>query len=46
MLISLGIYRESNAPALMSVNAVLESAVDLLKSRIKAKHAMIEKQWD
>ena len=43
---SLGFYRESNAPALTSVNAVLESAVDLLKSRIKAKHAVIEKQWD
>ena len=34
---SLGFYRESNAPALTSVNAVLESAVDLLKSKIKAK---------
>ncbi len=43
---SLGFYRESNAPALMSVNAVLESAIDLLKSRIKAKQAVIEKQWD
>jgi PAS domain S-box-containing protein len=43
---SLGFYRESNAPALTSVKAVLESAVDLLKSRIKAKHAVIEKQWD
>ena len=43
---SLGFYRESNAPALMSVNALLESAVDLLKSRIKAKQAVIEKQWD
>jgi PAS domain S-box-containing protein len=43
---SLGFYRESNAPALTSINAVMESAVDLLKSRIKAKHAIIEKQWD
>jgi signal transduction histidine kinase len=43
---SLGFYRESNAPALTSVNAVLESTVDLLNSKIKAKHAMIEKQWD
>ena len=43
---SLGFYRESNAPALTSVNAVLESTVDLLKSRIKAKQAVIEKQWD
>ena len=43
---SLGFYRESSAPALTSVKAVLESAVDLLKSKIKAKHAVIEKQWD
>jgi PAS domain S-box-containing protein len=43
---SLGFYRESNAPVLMSVNAVLESAADLLKNKIKAKHAVIEKQWD
>ena len=43
---SLGFYRESNAPTRMSVNAVLESAVDLLKSRIKVKDAVIEKQWD
>ena len=43
---SLGFYRESNAPALTSVNAVLESAIGLLKSRIRAKQAVIEKQWD
>ncbi len=43
---SLGFYRESNAPAFTSVNAVLESTVGLLKSRIRAKQAVIEKQWD
>jgi PAS domain S-box-containing protein len=43
---ALGFYRESNAAALMSVNAVLDSAVDLLKSKIKAKNAVIEKQWN
>ncbi|MGA2989931.1 MAG: HAMP domain-containing sensor histidine kinase [Candidatus Korobacteraceae bacterium] len=43
---SLGFYRESNAPALTSVNAVLDSAVDLLKNKIKAKSAVIQKQWD
>jgi PAS domain S-box-containing protein len=43
---SLGFYRESNAPALMSVNAVLESAVDLQRGRIKTKRAVIEKQWN
>ncbi|MGC2210518.1 MAG: ATP-binding protein [Candidatus Korobacteraceae bacterium] len=43
---SLGFYRESTAPALTAVNAVLDSAVTLLESRIKARHAVIEKQWD
>ncbi len=43
---SLGFYRESNAPALTSVNAVLESTIGLLKNRIRAKQAVIEKQWD
>jgi PAS domain S-box-containing protein len=43
---SLGFYRESNGPAFTSVGEVMESAVDLLKSKIKAKHARIEKQWD
>jgi signal transduction histidine kinase len=43
---SLGFYREGNAPALTSINEVLESAVDLLKSRIRTKQAVIEKQWD
>jgi PAS domain S-box-containing protein len=43
---SLGFYRESNAPAITSINAVLESAIGLLKSKIKAKEAVIEKQWD
>jgi signal transduction histidine kinase len=43
---SLGFYRESATPALTSVNAVLESALDLLKSKIKSKHAVIEKQWN
>jgi PAS domain S-box-containing protein len=43
---SLGFYRESNAPTQVTVQAVLESALDLLKSRIRAKQATIEKQWD
>jgi PAS domain S-box-containing protein len=43
---SLGFYRESSAPTLTSIMAVLDSAVDVLKSRIKAKHANIEKQFD
>jgi signal transduction histidine kinase len=43
---ALGFYRESNAPALTSVSEVLDSAVSLLKSRIKAKHALIDAQLD
>jgi len=43
---SLGFYRESNAPALTTVHEVLESAVELLKSRVMAKSATIEKDWD
>ena len=43
---SLGFYRESNAPAVLSVNAVLDSTIDLLKSKVKAKRATVDKQWD
>jgi PAS domain S-box-containing protein len=43
---SLGFYRESSAPTPTSVAAVLESAVDLLQSKIKARQAQVEKQWD
>jgi signal transduction histidine kinase len=43
---SLGFYRESNAPAIVSVTAVLESAVDLMKSKIRAKQAVIEMEWE
>jgi PAS domain S-box-containing protein len=43
---SLGFYRESNAPAPTSVTEVLDSVFDLLKNRLKAKHASVEKQWE
>lgn len=43
---ALGFYRESNAPVLTSVTAVLESAMDLLSGKIKAKHVEIQRQWD
>jgi len=42
---SLGFYRESNAPSRIAVTSVLESAIDLLKSKISKKRATIEKQW-
>jgi PAS domain S-box-containing protein len=42
---SLGFYREVGAPALTSVNQVLESTVDLLQAKIRQRRAVIEKQW-
>lgn len=42
---SLGFYREAATPELTSVHAVLDSALDVLKSKVKSKHAVIEKQW-
>lgn len=41
---SLGFYRESNAPAIVCVDVVLESAIDLMKSKIKSKGAVIENE--
>jgi PAS domain S-box-containing protein len=43
---SLGFYREQSNPATVSVNAIMDSALDILKSKIKAKHAVVEKQYD
>lgn len=43
---TLGFYRESNAPALTSITAVLNSSTDLLSGKIKAKQVVIHKQWD
>jgi len=43
---SLGFYRESDTAAIVRVNEVLQSAVDVMKSKIKAKRAVIEKDWD
>ena len=43
---ALGFYRESTAPERTSVNAVLQSAIDVLSSKIRAKQAVVEKQWD
>ena len=43
---TLGFYRESSAPAAVSVNSILDSAVDLLRGKIKVKRATVEKQYD
>jgi signal transduction histidine kinase len=44
--LSLGFYRESEAVENVSLIVVLESTLSLLKSKIKAKRAVIEKDWD
>lgn len=43
---SLGFYRESGTPALTSVKSALESAVNLLRSKIREKRAVIHRQYD
>jgi PAS domain S-box-containing protein len=43
---TLGFYRESSAPMVVRVNAILDSAVDLLRGKIRVKAATIEKQYD
>jgi PAS domain S-box-containing protein len=42
---ALGFYRESTAPAQVAVAVILDSAMDLLQSRIKSKGAIIAKQY-
>ena len=43
---TLGFYRESSSPVTVRVNVVLESAVDLMKSKIGARRAVIVKEWE
>jgi len=43
---TLGFYRESSAPTPVSVSSVMDSAVDLLRGKIKVKCVTIEKQYD
>jgi PAS domain S-box-containing protein len=40
---TLGFYRESSAPGLVSVCSVMDSAIDLLQGKIKGKGAVIER---
>jgi PAS domain S-box-containing protein len=42
---TLGFYRESSAPTKVSVASVIDSALDLLRGKIKVKRAIIEKQY-
>jgi signal transduction histidine kinase len=43
---ALGFYRETSAPTAVSVNSILDSAVGMLRGKITAKKANIEKQYD
>jgi PAS domain S-box-containing protein len=43
---ALGFYRESSSPEPVSVKSIVESTVDLLASRIKAKCATVEKHCE
>ena len=43
---TLGFYRESSAPAMVSVNSIMDSSLDLLQKKIQARGAHIEKQYD
>jgi signal transduction histidine kinase len=42
---ALGFYRESAAPGEVSVDAVLNSAADLVKRKVADKHITVEKQY-
>jgi PAS domain S-box-containing protein len=43
---ALGFYRESSKPEMTSIAPVLDSAIDLLKSKVKAKHVKIERDYE
>jgi PAS domain S-box-containing protein len=43
---ALGFYRESNTPALVRMNTVLQSAMGLMKHRIRAKRAVLDSEWN
>ncbi len=43
---ALGFYRETSVPAEVSVSAILDSAVNVLQSRIKAKAASVQKEYE
>jgi PAS domain S-box-containing protein len=43
---TLGFYRESAAPEIVSINAIMDSAVDLLRGKIKVRRVLIERQYE
>ena len=42
---ALGFYRESSTPTTITLSTILDEAIDLFKSKIKARHAIIKKQY-
>ncbi len=42
---ALGFYRESTAPEQVSLDALIDSALDLLKRKIRSKHGTIERRF-
>ena len=42
---ALGFYRESKAPEFVRIDTIVDSALDMLNSKIRAKRITIEKQW-
>ena len=43
---SLGFYREISAPSRTSVAELLDASIDLLKGKIRAKNARVERDWN
>jgi PAS domain S-box-containing protein len=43
---TLGFYRESSAPAPVSITSIMDSAVDLLRGKVRLSRAIIEKQYE
>ena len=43
---TLGFYRECTAAAPASINAILDSAVDLLSGKVKLSRAIVKKEYD
>ena len=43
---TLGFYRESSSPAMVSINSIIDSTLDLLQRKIDAREVRIEKQYD
>ena len=43
---SLGFYRETASPAMTSITELMDSSIDLLKGKVAAKGAQIDRDWN